>query len=396
MLYTPLRLKKHEEKRLLNGHLWIYSNEIDSQASPLSGFAPGERVSIISHQGKCLGNGYINPHTLLCARLLTRNPAETIDVDFFREKIQKALRQRSSWFKKPFYRLIYGESDGLPGVVVDRFGDYLVVQINTAGMENLKEIFLSSLQQEISPRGILWKNDSASRKLENLPLYVESAFGNFPEEITLEENGITFVISPHKGQKTGWFYDHRDNRQLLINFVSGRRVLDVFSYVGGWAIQAACFGAKEIWALDSSAAALKQLEHNAKLNKVESKIKTFEADAFTQLKHWHETGQQFDVVIIDPPAFIKKRKDHAEGLAAYKKLNGLAIQLLAKGGYLISASCSHHLTADELQECVLSGSLKSKKEIQILKRGHQGVDHPIHPAIPETEYLKCLTCRVVL
>lgn len=394
MLYTPLRLKKHEEKRLLNGHLWIYSNEIDSQASPLSGFKPGELISIISYQGKCLGNGYINPHTLLCARLLTRDPAQIIDVDFFRAKIQKALQQRSSWFKKPFYRLIYGESDGLPGVVVDRFREYLVVQINTAGMENLKEIFLLALQKEISPIGVLWKNNSASRQIENLPLYAENAYGDFPEEILLEENGVEFSITPRTGQKTGWFYDHRDNRQLLTHFVKNQRVLDVFSYVGGWSIQAACFGAKEIWALDSSAAALKQLEHNARLNKVEDKIKTFDADAFTQLKNWYEAGQKFDVVIIDPPAFIKKRKDHAEGLAAYKKLNALAIQLLAKGGYLISASCSHHLTADELQKCILSTSLKSHREIQILKRGHQGADHPIHPAIPETEYLKCFICKM--
>ncbi len=395
MLYAPLSLKKNEERRLLRGHPWIYSNEINIKQTPLSAFKPGELISFLDSKGTCLGNGYVNPHTLLCARLLTRDPEQSINENFFRQKIQKAIAMRSSWFKNPFYRLIYGESDELPGIIVDRFGDYLVAQITTAGMENFKNELLQVLQQEISPLGILWKNDTKYRHLEGLPLYVETAFGTVPQEIFLEENGIKFLISPSSGQKTGWFYDHRDNRLQLKNFIQGQKVLDVFSYVGGWSIQAACYGAKEVWALDSSASALEKLQANAKLNQVENKVFTIEADAFLQLKSWHQEKKQFDVIIVDPPAFIKRRKDHAEGLAAYKRINLMALQLLSERGYLITASCSHHLTAEELQDCLLWASLKSQRPLQILKHGHQGADHPIHPAVAETEYLKCFICRAL-
>jgi 23S rRNA (cytosine1962-C5)-methyltransferase len=395
MLYAALKLKKNEDKRLRQGHLWIYSNEIDVKQTPLSHFKPGEWVSVIDAKGDCLGNGYINPNTLLCARLLTRNPNQSFDVSFFQEKIQKALSLRTTWFTKPFYRLIHGEGDGLPGLIVDRYGDYLVVQTTTFGMERLKNVVLEALQAQISPQGILWKNDSNARRVEGLPLYVEKAAGDVPEELFLEENGVKFQISVYQGQKTGWFYDHRDNRQQLQHLVRDKKVLDVFSYVGGWAIQAACYGAKEVWALDSSGNALTKLQANAVLNRVTEKIKTYEADAFSQLKAWVDNHTKFDVIILDPPAFIKKRKDHAEGLAAYKKINLLALQLLTEGGYLVSASCSHHLSAEELQDCLRWAGVKTNRTLQILKKGHPGADHPIHPAIVETEYLKCFICRVV-
>ena len=277
---------------------------------------------------------------------------------------------------------------------MDRYGDFLVAQITTAGMEALKEKILAALQSVVAPQGILWRNDHSMRVVEGLPQTVSPALGNIPEELQLEENEAAFLIAPAAGQKTGWFYDHRENRRQLSRYVRGKRVLDVFSYVGGWAVQAAVYGAKSVWALDSSAAALQKLQKNAELNRVSEKITTFQADAFDQLKEWVQEKQLFDVIIIDPPAFIKKRKDHAQGFGAYKRINALAMQLLAKEGYLITASCSHHLAPEELQQAVLAASVSCRRDLQILARGHQGLDHPVHPAIPETDYLKTLFCHV--
>jgi len=394
MSLARLRLKKHEEKRLLQGHLWIYSNEVDTSQTPFTGFTAGELVDIEDSRGVCLGRGYVNPHTLLCTRLLTRDPRAVIDEAFFMKKVQSALQLREALFAKPYYRLIYGESDYLPGLIVDRYHDLLVVQITTAGMEALREVVISALQTVIAPSAILLRNDHGMRLLEGLPQYVTAALGDPPQQCTVEENDARFVISPWSGQKTGWFYDHRENRRQLQRFVSGKRVLDVFSYVGAWAIQAAVYGAKEVWAIDSSAPALAQCAENAELNQVKQLLKTCQGDAFDQLKKLVEDKMQFDVIILDPPAFIKKRKDYTQGFLAYKRLNTLALQLLSPRGYLVSASCSHHLSAQDLQQVVLSASVSSHRDLQILSHGHQGLDHPVHPAIPETDYLKALVCLV--
>lgn len=389
----PLRLKRNEEKRLLQGHVWIYSNEVDTKLTPFSEFAAGQLVRIEDSRGSVLGIGYVNPHTLLCARLLSRNSEQVIDVGFFVKRIQAALNLREALFAKPFYRLIFAESDGLPGLIVDRYHDLLVAQMTTAGMEALQEQVLEALCV-IKPSAILWRNDHSMRVLEGLPQYIKAALGTPPQQMQIEENGVAFVISPWSGQKTGWFFDHRQNRQQLAHFVPGKRVLDMFAYVGAWGIQAAVLGAEQVWAVDSSGPALQALLENARLNQVSEKISVYQADAFDQLKLWAQQKIQFDVIILDPPAFIKKSKDHAQGFSAYKKLNGLAMQLLAPEGYLISASCSQHLSADELRQAVLHASIRQQRPLQIVARGHQGLDHPLHPAIPETDYLKALFCRV--
>ncbi len=394
-MYPPLSLKKHEDKRLKQGHVWTYSNEINTAITPLSNFQPGQLVQIIDSQSKPLGLGYINPHTLLSARLLTRDISTPIDQDFFQQRLQRALNLRNTLFDKPFYRLVYGETDELPGVIVDRYGDHLVVQITTAGMEALKTPLLAALQSVINPSSILWRNDHSMRRTEGLLEYVEAAFGEPPEKIEIEENGVRFLISPWSGQKTGWFYDHRENRAQLKRYVSGRRVLDLFSYIGGWGVQAAVFGASEVWAVDSSADALERLAENAALNGVEKGVKGFKADVFDHLKTLANNKEYFDVILLDPPAFIKKRKDKKEGFNAYKRVNEMAMRLLNPDGFLISASCSQHLSMDELREVILSASLKNKRTVQILTVGGQGADHPIHPAIPETNYLKALFCHSV-
>lgn len=394
MLLPPLSLKKHEEKRLKNGHLWIYSNEIDTTKTPLSQFHPGQIVRIEDNQSHPLGLGYINPHTLLCARLLTHNILSPINSDFFAQRLQRALDLRATLFEKPFYRLVYGEADALPGLIIDRYGDHLVAQITTAGMEALKVPLLSALRSVLQPKSILWRNDHSMRHLEGLSEYVEAAFGEPPTDVDLEENKVHFRICPWHGQKTGWFYDHRDNRAQLKRYVSGKRVLDLFSYIGGWSIQAAVFGASDVWAVDTSSDALDRLRENALLNKVEKRVRSLHGDVFDQLKILSENKERFDVIVLDPPAFIKKRKDEKQGLIAYKRVNEMALRLLNPNGFFISSSCSQHLPLEHLKQVILAGSLKNKRDSRILGTGCQGPDHPIHPAITETEYLKTLFCHV--
>lgn len=394
MRYAPLRLRKHEERRLRGGHVWVYSNEIDVAATPLHQFTPGQLVQVETSQGKPIGFGYINPRTLLCARLLTRDSQPPEIPALLEQRLQNALALRTALFPHAFYRWVYGEGDGLPGLIVDRYGEHLVVQITTAGMEALREPLLMALQRVIQPRSILLRNDHGMRVLEGLESQVTQAYGVTPARITLEENGVPFTIDPWEGQKSGWFYDHRANRAQLRRYVAGKRVLDVFSYVGGWAIQAAVSGAQEVWAIDSSAQAMALLRDNAVLNQVTERVHSLVGDAFTQLKELYHSGQRFDVIILDPPAFIKKRKDSTAGLAAYRRLNEAAMRLLNKPGWLISASCSHHLSQEQLRQLVLAAGLAQGRDVQIVAQGHQDVDHPIHPAIEETEYLKALFCRL--
>ncbi len=395
MSIANLRLKKNEEKRIKSGHLWIYSNEIDTEQTPLKSFEPGQQVLIETSTGKALGIGYINPHNLLCARLVNREHQRPIDKSFFVHRTKIALSLRERLFEKPFYRLIYGESDGLPGLIVDRFGDHLVVQITTAGMEALKNEIVEALQKVLKPESILLRNDSQARIAESLNNEIEQAFGVTPAQLEIEENGTRFTIYPHTGQKTGWFYDHRSSRQQIARYVKGKRVLDVFSYIGAFGIQMANAGASEVWSIDISAKALDELEHNGKLNQLDEKITCVEGDAYTAMKELKLQGEQFDVVIVDPPAFIKKKKDHKAGLNAYRKVNEMALRLLSKDGILLSASCSMHLKESELQEVLRSCGRHLDKTVQILEQCHQGQDHPVHPAIEETRYIKGYICRVL-
>lgn len=395
MSIANLRLKKNEEKRIKSGHLWIYSNEVDTQQTPLKSFEVGQQVLIETSSGKALGVGYINPHNLLCARLVNRDYKRPIDKSFFVHRTKIALSLRERLYNKPFYRLIYGESDGMPGLIVDRFGDHLVVQITTAGMELLKSEIVDALQKVIKPESILLRNDSKARAAESLSSEIEQAVGSTPQQLKIEENGTLFEIYPHSGQKTGWFYDHRVSRQQIARYVQGKRVLDVFSYIGAFGIQMANAGAEEVWCIDISAKALDELEHNGKLNQVDEKITCVEGDAYTAMKELKLQGQQFDVVIVDPPAFIKKKKDHKAGLNAYRKVNEMAMRLLSKDGILLSASCSMHLKSNELQETLRSCGRHLDKTVQILEQCHQAPDHPIHPSIEETSYIKGFICRVL-
>ena len=388
-----LRLKRGEERRLSSGHLWVFSNEIDADATPLAAFAPGDLARITSQRGQFLGHAYVNPHALICARILSRDPAHPIDRALLDARLRAALTLRERLYSEPYYRLIFGESDGLPGLVLDRYGDVLVGQIATAGMEALKETVAEAVRELIAPTGLYWKNDSAARQLEQLPQVAESAFGEVPAEIIAVEAGLRFAAPLTHGQKTGWFYDQTHNRARLVRYLQPRaRVLDVCSYAGAWAITALRAGAAAASCIDSSETALDFAARNAQANGVA--LETIRADAFDAMKALHERGERFDVVVLDPPAFIKRKKDIPQGQAAYRKLNQLALALIQGEGLLVSCSCSYHLAPEDLVTAIQTAARHTGRFVQVLESGGQSPDHPVHPAIPETRYLKAFFCRV--
>jgi 23S rRNA (cytosine1962-C5)-methyltransferase len=388
-----LRLKRGEERRLAAGHLWVFSNEVDADATPLAAFAPGDQAQIKSHRGQFLGHAYINPHALICARILSRDPALAIGRELLDARLRAALALREQLHHEPYYRLVFGESDGLPGLVLDRYGDVLVGQIATAGMEALQETVAAAVRELLSPAALYWKNDSAARQLEQLPQVAAAAFGEVPAQVTAVEGGAHFTAPLAHGQKTGWFYDQTHNRARLARYLPpGARVLDVCSYVGGWGITALKAGAGAASCIDSSGTALEFARRNAQANGVE--LTTLRADAFEGMKALHDRGERFDIVVLDPPAFIKRKKDIPQGQAAYRKLNQLALALIEREGLLVSCSCSYHLAPEELVIAIQGAARHTGRFVQILEAGGQSPDHPVHPAIPETRYLKAFFCRV--
>lgn len=394
MIRPPLRLKKGEEYRVRSGHPWIFSNEVNTKITPLKNFQAGQEVIIETHRDGFLGSAYVNPHSLIAARVFSYHPDQLLDSSFLTEKLSLSLALRQQVLTDPYYRLVFSEADGLPGVVIDRYGQDLALQINTAGME-CKQALLQDAIQSIIPNinSILLRNDNAIRSFEALPLYVKPLAGTPPSEIQLEENGLPFLAPYLTGQKTGWFYDHRMNRARLKNYVSGRRILDVFSYVGAFGIHAACYGADRVTCIESSALSARYIEKNAALNQVGHKIDTICDDAFDALKKLLQEKKNYDVIILDPPAFIKKLKDRKEGLIAYQRINEMAIKLLAPQGVLVSCSCSMHLSYADLLALIQRIGYRLALPLQIIERGHQGPDHPIHPWIIETDYLKAMFVR---
>jgi 23S rRNA (cytosine1962-C5)-methyltransferase len=407
-----LRLKRNEDRRLHAGHLWIFSNEVDTQQTPLTKFKAGELVRVLAHNDRALGLAYVNPQSLISARML--GTWKIPDAAWLAARIRVALSLRERLYGAPYYRLVYGESDGLPGLVVDRYGSACVVQIGTAGMEQLKNQIQQALEQVLGCEALLFKNDGSTRDLEGLPSYVEAARGRFDELSLVVEDGLEFQVPLAEGQKTGWFFDQAANRRALVKYVrEGARVLDVFSYVGAWGVRAAHSGAREVLCVDSSAAALELATSNAERNSGNardggnarggvqagdgskaSKLTTLKGDAFDVLEDFAKKRVRFDVVVVDPPAFAKRKKDLPKALAAYKRLNQLAMQVLGDDGILVSCSCSYHVSAEDLQDAVAKAARGADKHLQILEAGGQAPDHPVHPAIPETRYLKTYFCRV--
>jgi len=375
------------------GHLWVFSNEVDNEATPLLDLKTGELVRVLSDREQFLGYAYVNPHALICARILSRSQVHPPDRSLLIHRLRTALALRSRLYNSPYYRWAFGESDGLPGLVLDRYGDTLVGQIATAGMEALRAEVEAAVCEVLSPQVLVWKNDGAARELEQLPRQVLAPIGRAPEELRVLEGQLSYSVALPSAQKTGWFYDQSSNRELWRRLVSpGMRVLDVFSYAGAWAISALTRGAREALCVDSSEAALRLAQRNASANGVSLAVER--GDAFDVLDELVRRGERFDAVVLDPPAFIKRKKDIARGQAAYRKLNQIAMRLLERDALLVSCSCSYHLGAEELLTLIQAAARHSGRFVQVLYTGGQSPDHPVHPAILETRYLKAYFCRV--
>jgi 23S rRNA (cytosine1962-C5)-methyltransferase len=389
-----LQLNKGAERRLRAGHHWVYNNEVNNEATPLKQFAPGSVANLIDFRGKSVGSFMVNPHALICARLISRKADRELSSSLLKNRLKQALSLREQLFDAPCYRWVYGDSDGLSGLVVDRFNDVLTVQVSTAGMEAQLPVIIEHLKRLVQPRGILVKNDGKMRSVEGLESYVDVVHGDVPDQVELIENGVRFEAPLMAGQKTGWFYDHRPNRALAASYSKGKTVLDVFSYLGGWGLTCAAAGAESVTCADVSELALEGVMHNARLNQLEDKVTTLLGDAFETLAKLAEEKQRFDVVIVDPPAFIARRKDIEAGERAYQRLNDMAMKLVNHGGLLVSASCSMHLEQDRLRDMIRASARKLERHAMILAEGSQGADHPVLPAVKETRYIKAIFAQI--
>ncbi len=388
-----LVLRRHEDKRIRGGHAWVFSNEIDTGVTPLSGIAPGAAVRLLDHRRQFLAHVLVNPHALICGRVVSSEEAQPFSAELLQRRLLRALALRERYIGGAHYRLVYGESDGLPGLVIDRYGDLLVGQIATLAMEQRLGMLEPALQALPGIQALVWKNDGGARDLESLPHGVHAVGCEMPASVQVVEAGLKFEAPLAEGQKTGWFYDQTANRAQLRRFMKpGLRVLDVCSYVGGWAVSAMAAGASTALCVDSSQPALDAAQANAARNGVT--IETRRGDAFDVLEALRAEGREFDVLIVDPPAFIKRRKDLPKGEAAYRKLNQLALKLAADEALLVSCSCSWHLPAESLPELLQSAANQAGCELRLIAQGGQSPDHPVHPAMPETRYLKALFARV--
>ncbi len=390
-----LRLKKREERRILAGHLWVFSNEIDIQATPLKSFDAGAPAVLESASGKFLAHVYVNPASLICARITSRVKPKPFNVELLEQRLLYALGLRERRYGLPYYRWVHGEGDYLPGLVVDRYNDVVVAQITTAGMEVYKDDIADLIVKIAGVSSVCFRNDVPIRELEQLPLYREWVAGTDPGLLKVEENGLSFTVPTELGQKTGWFYDHRESRFSVREWSKGKRVLDLYSYIGGFGLNAAKAGASEVMAIDASAGAVEAANDNAKANGLSDNFRALAADAVEHMRELAQQSAQFDVVILDPPAFIKRKKDRDAGMRHYALNNRLAMKLLAPGGILLSASCSQALDLSQLQQVLRQGMPKSAESLQQLQMFQQAPDHPANLAMPETLYLKGVIARLL-
>jgi len=384
-----IALKRGEQKRLQDGHPWVYSNEIVMDAAAKA-LPPGTTVRLAGHDARALGTAMFNPRTLIAARLWSRDADETVDRAFLAARLRRALTLREKLFGAPFYRLVHAEADGIPGTVIDRYGDTLAVQVNCAGVELLLPELMGALDDVLQPKAVLLRNSGGMRALEGLESYERWAKGELSGPIEIAENGARFLADLSGGQKTGWFFDQRDNRALVGELAFGARMLDVYSYSGGFAILAAMMGALEVLAVDRSEPALALAARAADLNGVAARCRFERGDAFDTLEALAARGERFDIVVADPPAFVKSRKELNQAARGYRKLARLAARAVAPGGFLFIASCSHHMTPDLFAEQVARGLVDAERQGRILRSVGAAADHPVHPALPETAYLKGL------
>jgi 23S rRNA (cytosine1962-C5)-methyltransferase len=394
--YPTASLKPHREEPLLRGHLWIFSRALQQLPHWIE---PGGIADIKSATGEFIARGYYNPRTDIAIRILTRDPQETIDKTFLRKRTQQAmqLRQTLDHTQTTAYRLINAEGDALPGLIVDRYTDILVVQIHTAGMERMREQLVEVLMQETGARGLLLRNESPSRRREGLALEdPQVGAGTVPAQIDIVENGVHFRIDPWQGQKTGFFLDQRDKRTALRKYAPGRRVLNCFSYSGGFSVNAALTSpATHVTSVDISAPAIEAALQHFALNGLDpDRYEFLIADVFEYLESAVSGGELFDVVVLDPPAFAKSDSVRTQALKAYRRLNLLGMQVLRPGGVLLTCSCSGVVHMDDLLGVISVGTQRLQRSVQLLETYTHSLDHPINLAMPETAYLKAIFCRV--
>jgi len=384
-----IKLKKKEERRVLRGHPWIFSNEIQDLPAEA---APGEPVEVRSHDGGFIGRGYINPRSLIAVRLLTRK-REEVDGQFFVRKIAAARDLRLHLGFGESYRAVFSEGDGLPGLIVDKYADTLVVQSLTAGIDRMFDIIIEALRTVYAPKSIVYRNDTASRELEGLEQEKQMLFGDPSGIVEFEESGIRYRTDVLEGQKTGFFFDQRENRLAIKELVEGRRTLDCFCYVGAWALTAAKFGAVQVIGIDSSEKAITFARENAVLNRYNN-VEFVMADVFEQLREYEKQKERFGCVILDPPAFVKSRAKVREALKGYKEINLRGMRLLEPGGILVTCSCSHHIDEALFREMLIDASVSAGKQVRLLEIRSQARDHPMLLAAKETQYLKCAILQV--
>jgi 23S rRNA (cytosine1962-C5)-methyltransferase len=384
-----VRLKPREGRRALAGAPWIFSNELVMDARTKA-LAPGTLVNVAPDRSELLGTGYFNPKSLIAVRLLDTVADAEIGDAFFASHFARALARRAAFFEEHFYRLVHAEGDGLPGLTLDRFDDVCVAQVTTAGMEALIEPMVAALHEVVAPKHVILRNDTPSRALEGLEPYVRAARGALPSRIAVAENGARYFADPAGGQKTGWYYDQRDNRAFIARLARGRTLFDGYCYTAGFALLAAKSGASEVVGVDSSAPALALAEEAANANGVSSRCKFVKAEVFNELERLAAAEESFDIVVADPPPFVKSRKDLEAGARAYRKLARLAASVTAANGYLMLASCSHNMPRERFeQECAI-GIARAGRRGALIREAGAGPDHPIHPMLPETAYLKTL------
>jgi 23S rRNA (cytosine1962-C5)-methyltransferase len=388
-------LQPGAHRRAEAGHPWIYSNEIVIDAAARA-LPPGclvtlRRAAAPGQAERPLGVAMFNPHTLIAARLLDRDAGRAIGKRFFARRLERALRLRDRLYDAPCYRLIHAEADGLPGLVVDRYGPVLVVQANAAGMDRLLPLLVEALGDLLAPQAIVLRNDSPARALEGLPSESRVALGALAGPVAVEEAGVRFVADVLAGQKTGWFFDQRDNRALIAGLAPGLRLLDLYCYSGGFAVAAAARGAAAVLGIDRSEPALALAAEAARRNGVAERCVFRRGEVFAEATALAAAGERFDVVVADPPPFARSKREVPAALRGYRKLARLAAQLTAPAGFLFLASCSHNVGAAEFGEAVRRGLADAGRGGRILRSAGAGPDHPVHPALAETAYLKALT-----
>jgi 23S rRNA (cytosine1962-C5)-methyltransferase len=379
-----IRVKPRQGRRARPGAPWLFSNEIEMPAKTLP---PGAVANVIGDDGHIFGTGYFNPKSLIAVRLLDPAADVAIDAEFLGARLKRALSLREALYRAPFYRLVNAEGDGLPGLAVDRFADTVVVQITTAGMEALLEPLLAALDETLAPANVILRADAPARALEGLDSYIRAAKGD-AGRVAVEENAVRYFADMTCGQKTGWYYDQRDNRAFVARLAQGKSVLDAYCYTGGFALAAARAGAREVAGLDSSAPALALAEDGAAANALSCKF--MKADVFEELERLWGARETFDVVIADPPPFVKAKKDLEAGAKAYRKLARLGACVAAPGGFLLLASCSHNISPERFALECAAGIWRAGRMARLIRQSGAACDHPIHPMLPESAYLKTL------